>query len=222
MLIYYLKIVRYPTVSDSIRLNIPIPKKGGFPPNFGVEEIGHKSQGQNGAHKRTATRMSCRLTLFRMTFYVSLMLPALLHPSRLSRLSGPWDPSRPSAPWDPLHLPCPLHPSVPWDPLLLPCLLRPWDQWDPLHPWGPWGPLHPSRLSLTLVPWGPWDTHSRNRRSAPPQHQIRARHTAPNRCTGNSRTHNISCKSSYFFLRSAQSSAVKRTMHALPLFHHIL
>ena len=136
-----------------------------------------------------------------------------------SRLSAPWDPLhlpcplRPSAPWDLLHLPCLLRPSAPWDPLFLPCLLRPWDQWDPL--------LLPCLLRPSR-PSAPWDTHSRNRRSAPPQHQIRARHTAPNRCTGNSRTHNISCKSSYFFLRSAQNSAVKRTMHALPLFHHIL
>ena len=193
--------------------------------------------------------MSCRLTLFRMAFYVSLMLPALSRPWGLLLPSVPWDPwdplllpcpLRPSAPWDPLPLPCPLHP---WGPLHLPCPLHPWDPWGPLHlpcllrpsaPWDPlllpcpllpsvpWDLLHLSRLSLPLVPWDPWDTHSRNRRSAPPQHQIRARHTAPNRCTGNSRTHNISCKSSYFFLRSAQSSAVKRTMHALPLFHHIL
>ena len=52
MLIYYLKIVRHPTVSDSTRLNIPIPKKGGFPPYFGIEGIRHKShKAKRGAQK---------------------------------------------------------------------------------------------------------------------------------------------------------------------------
>ena len=45
LLIYYLKIVRHPTVSDSIRLK-NYSEKSGFPPYFGVEGIGANRKGK--------------------------------------------------------------------------------------------------------------------------------------------------------------------------------
>ena len=68
MLIYYLKIVRHTTVSDSTRLK-SYSEKRWLSTLFRSRGNRRKSQGQNGAHKRTAARMSCRLTLFRMALF---------------------------------------------------------------------------------------------------------------------------------------------------------
>lgn len=51
LLIYYLKIVRHPTVSDSTRLKNATPKKKWPPPYFGVEGIGANRGGKTARAK---------------------------------------------------------------------------------------------------------------------------------------------------------------------------
>lgn len=96
MLIYYLKIVRHPTVSDSKRLKNATPKKKWLPTLFRSRGNRRKSQGQNGAHIRTAARMSCRLTLFRMALFSFPYVTCSVAPVAPV---APAAPAAPVAPW---------------------------------------------------------------------------------------------------------------------------
>ncbi len=128
MLIYYLKIVRHPTVSDSTRLKNATPKKKWLPTLFRSRGNRRKSRGQNGARKRTAARMGCRLTLFRMAFLCFPYVTCSVAPV------APWGPVEPCGPVGPC---APVGPVAPW----MPC--------GPVAPVAPCAPVGP------VMPWIP-------------------------------------------------------------------
>ena len=134
MLIYYLKIVRHTTVSDSTRLK-SYSEKRWLSTLFRSRGNRRKSQGQNGAHKRTAARMSCRLTLFRMALFSFPYITCSVAPV------GPVAPVAPVAPVGPVApvTPVPVAPVGPVAPVA------------PVVPVGPVGPVTP----VPVAPVGP-------------------------------------------------------------------
>ena len=122
MLIYYLKIVRHPTVSDSTRLKNATPKKKWLPTLFRSRGNRRKSRGQNGARKRTAARMGCRLTLFRMALFSFPYVTCSV---------GPVGPVAPVAPVAPVTPVAPVGPVAPVTPA------------GPVTPVGPVAPVAP-------------------------------------------------------------------------------
>lgn len=159
MLIYYLKIVRHTTVSDSTRLK-SYSEKRWLSALFRRRGNRRKSRGQNGVRKRTAARMGCRLTLFRMALFSFPYVTCSVAPVGPAGPVAPVAPVAPAAPAGPAGPVAPVAPVGPAGPVAPVAPVAPAAPAGPVAPVAPAGPVCPAGPCAPLGPAGPIDPRS--------------------------------------------------------------